>query len=680
MINNPRPRANTLVAPQPPEILAPAGDMPAALAALAAGADALYLGLKHFSARMQAENFATAELARLVDLAHSEGRRIYVAMNTLLRPGEAQKAYRLIKRLACDARPDALIIQDPGLMALARQAYFDGELHFSTLANVTHQKALLAARSLGAVRVILPRELSLDEIALMNAACPPDMALEIFVHGALCYCVSGRCWWSGYMGGKSGLRGRCVQPCRRVYEQKGRKGRFFSCQDLSLDVATRELLGFEHLRSWKIEGRKKGPHYVYHVSRAYRLLRDAPDSQEARREALDLLALSLGRPGSRSLFFDLGAPSPAAANKNAQTSSGLLCAAVLKDPDQRPLVRPRMSLLPGDLLRVGYEDEPWHATVRLASAAAEGKDLLLALPRGKRPKAGTPVFLIDRKDAELKKVLAAWTARLNARPKPRACSDVAGQLPAVPVPCKGQGKGKMPDIRLGASLPHGREAKKGLAPGTIRGLWLSPAPLREVSKTLFGRISWWLPPVIWPGEEEVWQRLLRMAFVRGARHFVCNALWQEALFPDKTGLSLTAGPFCNLAGAFALDAAHRLGFGAALISPELGAEDILALPGASSLPLGLTLSGYWPVGLTRHQPGQVKQKEAFVSPKGENFWLRRYGGNVWIYPGWPMDLTAHRPALERAGYRFFVHMDEHPPKGMEQAARPGEFNWHVGML
>ena len=142
-----------------PEILAPAGDMQAALAGLAAGADALYLGLKHFSARMQAENFSTADLAALTELAHKDGRRIYVAMNTLVKPSGPPQAYRLIRRLAAGACPDALIVQDPCLLDVARQAGFEGQLHLSTLANVTHQKALLAAREAGADRVIVPREL-----------------------------------------------------------------------------------------------------------------------------------------------------------------------------------------------------------------------------------------------------------------------------------------------------------------------------------------------------------------------------------------------------------------------------------------------------------------------------------------------------------------------------------------
>lgn len=671
-----------------PEILAPAGDMQAALAALAAGADAVYLGLKHFSARMQADNFSTPELAGLTDLAHAEGRRIYVAMNTLIKPAEPARAFRLIRRLAVDVGPDALIIQDPGLIDLARQAGFAGEVHLSTLANITHPKALQAAAALGADRVILPRELSFEETRLMGEACPDGLDLEIFVHGALCYCVSGRCWWSSYMGGKSGLRGRCVQPCRRLYAQKGREGRFFSCPDLALGPASRALLGLGRIRSWKIEGRKKGPHYVYHVTSAYRLLRDEPDSPEAAREAGRILSLALGRPGTQARFA--AGPGRSGGREEflthppltgaQQAGSGLLCGHIRKDEQGGYLVRPRLSLLPGDFLRIGCEDEPWHFTLVLPSGVAKNHDLLLRPPGNKRPKTGTPVFLIDRREPELAALLDDWGRELRQYAgKRREREDVAGLEPRLPAPLRGA-KRKVLDVRLLSSLPHGRTAAEGLGPGTVQGLWLSPRALRELSRTLYGRISWWLPPVIWPDEEPLWARLIATAQRDGARHFVCNAPWQAAFFAGGKSLSLTAGPFCNLASSPALEAVRGMGFEAAVVSPELGGEDILALPGVSPLPLGIVISGFWPVGITRHRAGPLKSREPFRSPRGEAFWMRRYGENLWLYPAWPLDLAARRPALERAGYATFIHMGEHPPKSLQQTGRPGEFNWDAGVL
>ena len=676
-----------------PEILAPAGDMTSALAAFAAGADAVYLGLKHFSARMQAENFSVSELAGLTDFAHSEGRRVFVAMNTLLKPHDPAHALRLIRRLTLDVAPDALIVQDLGIIPLAKEAGFTGEIHLSTLSNVTHQSALESAARLGANRVILPRELSLDEVRLLDAACPEGMALELFIHGALCYCVSGRCWWSSYMGGKSGLRGRCVQPCRRVYKQKGREGRFFSSLDLSLDTLVKFLLPLPNLRSWKIEGRRKGPHYVYYVTSAYHLLREEGDDPAARKEAETILSFALGRPGTRSLFTSRKGSSlteeddtsplgkdVSPVGPDGQTSSGLLCGKVGKAAGNKVEFRPRFALLPRDYLRVGYEDEPWHSLLSVPKAVPNGATYTLTVPRGATPKPGTPIFLIDRKEPELMTLLEEWKGNLAThRPVLKSREEDIMALMPRPYAAKRE-PGRPLDIVVRSSLPHGKEAKTGLRPGTVQGLWLSQKAVGEVSKTLYHRISWWLPPVIWPNEDASWRRIIRAAVRGGARHFVCNAPWQAELFTEYADLALTAGPFCNIANAPAIALLASMGFNAAMISPELGREDILSLPGQSVLPLGLVISGYWPMGVSRHGAEPLKSQEPFSSPKGEEFWLRRYGQNTWLYPAWPLDLTEHLPALQKAGYSTFVHLTEHPPKGVETPKRTSPFNWTNNIL
>ncbi|MFW6082195.1 MAG: peptidase U32 family protein, partial [Desulfosalsimonas sp.] len=195
-----------------PEVLAPAGDRDCFLAAIAAGADAVYCGLKKFSARMAAENFTIGELAVLARLARARGVRVYVALNSLIKPDELGDAAEIVFRLKREVKPDALIIQDLGVLSLAAQAGFKGEIHLSTLANLSFPSAVrLAGFFPNVTRVVLPRELSIDEIKKVAGACPKGVSLEVFVHGALCYGVSGRCYWSSFLGGKSGLRGSCVQ-------------------------------------------------------------------------------------------------------------------------------------------------------------------------------------------------------------------------------------------------------------------------------------------------------------------------------------------------------------------------------------------------------------------------------------------------------------------------------------
>ena len=141
---------------------------------------------------------------------------------------------------------------------------------------------------------------------------------------------------------------------------------------------------------------------------------------------------------------------------------------------------------------------------------------------------------------------------------------------------------------------------------------------------------------------------------------------------------LTAGPFCNIANASMIALLKRMGFDDAIVSPELSRDDFLLLPRQSSLPLGFVLEGFWPMGLSRHDPLYLKSNIPFESPKGEQFWTRKYGQNLWIYPAWPMDLSAHKAELEHAGYSFFVKLEEHCPN--EQERKSSEFNWNNTLL
>jgi len=662
-----------------PEILAPAGDMPALLAALAAGADAVYAGLKHFSARMQAENFSVKDLARAAELCDQKGARLYVALNTLLKPGDLDAAGRLIHRLALAVKPQALIVQDLACLDLARQAGYEGELHLSTLANCSHQAGLPLARAAGANRVVLPRELNIDEIKDMAAACPedPDFGLEVFVHGALCFCVSGRCYWSSYLGGKSGLRGRCVQPCRRVYEQKGRKARFFSCQDLSLDVLVKSLLAVPRVRAWKIEGRKKTPHYVYYTVSAYKMLRDSGQDPQARKTAEEILQQALGRPATHYTFLPQRPHQPvSAAPPDAPDSgSGQFAGRVSHTPEGKAYLKPRMPLIKQDLLRIGHEDEPWHRTMPVRKAVPKAGRLDLFAKGAKPPKKGTPVYLIDRREPPLMQRINALKSRLDVMQAPPEASRASEFTPRLPAPLTRKPASR--NMRVLRELPKGKSGKSR----DETGLWLHENAVEGISRTLHSRLWWWLPPVIWPAEEKGVRRLVQRLLQNGARRFVCNQPWQAALFPEgMEDLQLTAGPFCNTANALALGQLARLGFTQAVVSPELEAEAMLALPAQSPLPLGVVVAGEWPVGLSRVEPQALAPLTPFVSPMKEPFWTRRYGRTVWLFPGWPLDLGKRRAELQQAGYTLFISLHERRPKELYEPERTGEFNWELQLL
>ena len=647
-----------------PAILAPAGSRAAFLAALAAGADAVYCGLKSMSARMEAKNFSLEELAQLTALAHERRVKVYVTVNALLKPGELDRVGQMIDGLSRQVRPDALIVQDLGVVALARQAGFAGEIHLSTLANVSFPRALgFIARALDVARVVVPRELSIDEIKAMAKACPKNMGLETFLHGALCYGVSGRCYWSSYMGGRSSLWGRCVQPCRRHYRQGARISRSFSCQDYSVDVLVKILGLVKKVQAWKIEGRKKGPHYVYYTVSAYRMLRDQGQDSQAKRSALGLLEKSLGRESTHYNFLPQRPQSPI--DTRRQTASGLFMGKV-QGPAKNPWVVVRQPLLPGDVLRVGYEDETGHAVCRVTRQVPKKGRYPLNLGGRKAPRLGAPVFLTDRREKALEEMMAA----VEAQAPPQMAMPSSGFRAALPRPA--EKPGRRVDVRV-SRTPSRSSGRR------IAGAWLSETTAANIGKSSAANLWIWLPPVIWPDDEVRVAGLVGECLRHGARQFVLNAPWQMALFSRPAGLHLWAGPFCNAANVLCLEMLQKMGFSGSFVSPELGEQDIFLLCRQSPIPLGIVLTGHWPLCISRTIAEDTRLREPFDSPRGEQAWVDRHGPDYWVFPNWRLDITEKRALLEQAGVRIFAHLDEPVPKGVTLKDRPGLWNWKIGL-
>jgi U32 family peptidase len=262
-----------------PELLAPAGDRTCLIAAIENGADAVYFGLHGHNARARAANFDVDELPEIMGLLHQRGVRGYVTLNTLVFPAELDAVEALVRRIAASG-VDAVIIQDLGLARLIRAITPDLEMHASTQMSISSVEGIRLARDLGCSRVILARELSIQELARIQAESP--LPVEVFVHGALCVAYSGQCLTSESLGGRSANRGECAQACRMPYEvvsdgekvDLGNVQYLLSPQDLAaFDVIPRLVeLG---VRSLKIEGRLKSPAYVANITRNYRKAIDA---------------------------------------------------------------------------------------------------------------------------------------------------------------------------------------------------------------------------------------------------------------------------------------------------------------------------------------------------------------------------------------------------------------------
>ncbi len=250
------------------ELLAPAGDFDTALTAFAAGADAVYCGLTGFSARAFAKNFTLESLSDLLRVARAKGKKVYIAFNTILDDRQMDEAERVLAGLA-RIEPDGLIVQDLGLAALCREKFPSLVLHASTQLVAHNLEGVLALKELGFKRVVLSRELSFGEIESIQKRC--GVELEVFIHGALCYSVSGLCLFSAMEKGRSGNRGCCAYCCRMPYETPdGGKTLAFSMKDLRLGREAVRRLEEIGIASLKIEGRMKSPLYVASVVSYYR--------------------------------------------------------------------------------------------------------------------------------------------------------------------------------------------------------------------------------------------------------------------------------------------------------------------------------------------------------------------------------------------------------------------------
>ncbi len=654
-----------------PLILAPAGNKDAFLAAIAAGADAVYCGLKEFSARMEAENFSLEDLSRLAEFARKKDVRVHVAMNSLIKPEEPESVGWLVSRLIKNVAPDAFIIQDLGLVSIMKQAGFKGALHLSTLGNLSFPAALsMVKKGLNIDQVVIPRELNIDEIREMASACPDNLGLEVFVHGALCYGVSGRCYWSSYLGGKSGLRGRCVQPCRRVYRFKDQKRRFFSCQDLSLDVLAKVLLSEKKITTWKIEGRKKGPHYVYHTVKAYRLFRDQGNAPETKKLALGYLENALGRHATHYNFLPQRPQLPV--QTDTQTGSGRLMG-VIQGPGKKPYLSPREPLIAGDILRLGYEDGMFHTVYRVTRSVPKKGRLVLNLQEKRVPKNGTPVFLLDRREKDMKAELDALNkAFTKVASRPDVVSRFELRAPN-PVPAEFF-KGRKKIMEVFVNRRFGKKRENG-----IQGLWLTRENVAGMHIKGVAGCWWWLPPVIWPAEEKTVRETINLALKRGGQYFVLNAPYQTAFFDVPKTLKLWAGPFCNTANIFAIKTLATMGFSGVIVSPELGHADYIALARESRLPLGIVVSGNWPLCISRTKSEHMDSGHVFTSPKGEQAWIRAHDGNYWVFPNWKLDFKSQKRALYKAGYQVFVHLTEPVPRDVKLKNRPGLWNWEISL-
>ncbi|MBU4151718.1 MAG: U32 family peptidase, partial [Proteobacteria bacterium] len=388
----------------PLELLAPAGSLDVFQTAVENGANAIYIGAPAVNARALARHFTFEEIAAMTDFAHQRRVKLYVAMNSLVKEEDLPVVVELLSVLA-GIGVDALIIQDLGIYRLARRYFPELRLHASTLLGAHNSINVRQLAEMGFARVVLAREMRIDEIATAANASPAEV--EVFVHGAMCFAYSGLCLFSSFLGGKSGLRGRCVQPCRRKYSWRGGPakggGYLFSMNDLE-GIGLIDQLREAGVSSLKIEGRMRSRQYVGAVVSAYRLALDHPGDDVALREAGKILAQAMGRKTSTGYFLP-------GTDENLITHQysgniGLFLGKVTHCRQGRAELKLREPLLLGDRIRVHNEKsgerdsltvrELWLAGRQVQEAEA-GQTVRLSVPESAQ--TNDPVYKVDTSDS-----------------------------------------------------------------------------------------------------------------------------------------------------------------------------------------------------------------------------------------------------------------------------------------
>ena len=357
------------------EILSPAGSPEALRAAVCAGADAVYLGFGQFNARRGAKNFTRDEFAAAVSYCHLRGVKVYLTLNTLCSDREMAQAVDCAVQ-ASQLGADAVLVQDMGLVRALRQCAPDLPLHASTQMTLHSLDGVKQAAELGMTRAVLARELSRRDIAYICERSPIE--IEVFVHGALCMCYSGQCFMSSVIGGRSGNRGMCAQPCRLPYGWGDwADGHPLSLKDMSLAGHLKELAELG-VASAKIEGRMKRPEYVYIVTRVYA---DAlREGREPTGEELSRLEQAFSRQGfTDGYFVEKKGPDMFGVREEAKNPRELFAqarAAYEKGEGPGVPVKFYAMVRPGEPLQVGVEDSEG----RVVTAAGDIPQTARTLP------------------------------------------------------------------------------------------------------------------------------------------------------------------------------------------------------------------------------------------------------------------------------------------------------------
>ena len=587
-----------------PEILAPAGSYESLVAAVRSGANAVYLGTSAFNARMKADNFADEKLKEAVDYCHARGVKVHVTVNTLLLDREIKAALDII-RLIAESGADAVILQDLGMAYLFKKCAGDIERHASTQMSVGTPSGVKLLSELGYKRAVLPRELSAGEIKEIKDSAEAE--IEIFVHGALCMCVSGQCYMSSIFGERSGNRGLCAQPCRLPFVVQGGTGNDLSLKDLSLVEKADDILSMG-IESLKIEGRMKRPEYV---SAAVTSVKCALEGK-LQQELTDKLRAVFSRSGFTQGYFEskLGRDMFGIRQKEDVTASTnkVLTELSRAYEKENPLIPVEFYLSVVEGEKVSLSVSAMGKTCFVTDDAVPEKALNKPLTKEglteRICKCGGTQFYAEKIEIDLDEGLIVPASVINNLRR-TALAELENKLISVKsVPFTDI---VVKTLSHQVNTPpkfHIRVAKKEQIPSNLENVENLYLPINidensvESLKNSGVSLGIEVPRGIL-GNESAVEKLLLRAKAMGIKIAYCSTLDALAI-AKKLGFEIHTGFSMNTANSLSAGVLEELGVKSLTLSPELTLKDLASIGGR--VPRGIIAYGRLPLMLTRNCP------------------------------------------------------------------------------
>ncbi len=624
------------------ELLAPSGNIESFMAAVSAGADAVYVGLKDFSARAKAKNFSYKQLKEICSYAHQKNVKVFVAVNTLVKNLEIKSVLNTLEQISLSGA-DAIIVQDLGVAYLSKKYFPNIRLHASTQLTIHNSYGAIQAKQMGFERAVLARELSFDEIkSIKNKS---NIELEIFCHGALCFCVSGLCLFSSFIGGYSGNRGHCAQPCRRLWSVDGKKGYFLSPKDFQLIDYIKQIKEIG-ITSLKIEGRLKSADYVSKTVRAYRLLIDSDETnyKQNLKQAKEILSLDYAR---QKTTFNFNNKSTDIFEPDKSKNLGLYLGVIENKTDTTFSLNTKADLLTGDTIRI--VDNKKDKSFVLKIETADKKDNCYKIQyRDLYLENGFEVYKIaDGKTAEEWKIgrMEDWTDKedkIIKSNKPLTLS-TAGFFSKI----------ALPDLFVRINNVKWMPLLKNVKAATV--IKLSKENILSVKNFLSQKnindLYFELPPYIEEKDIKVYENFINFVTDKKYNKFFINNISQIYMFEGKKSL-LYAGQYLYTLNNYAAEFLSEYKINGFCSSWEDDLQNIKDLSKVLKNNLIVYLSGFPEIVTSKMEFVPEIRNKNIKSDKDEFKVFSNNNENI-IVPKYPINLLGFKNSLLKFGAKSF---------------------------